>query len=481
VSTEVETSSAAWQYDEEALSFRHTRRVLHVGQDYALRAGDVVRELRSVLGDVSLAGHVERDTVVVLGGVRLAGSAVVDGSLVVIGGNATIDPGAVVSRDLVVVGGSLSAPRDFSPGGDTVAVGTPMLGDRLRAFVPWLTRGLLWGRLIVPGVGWIWLVVALALLVYLVVNALFHGPVGASADAVQARPLSMLLLGLLILVLTIPAIVILAATVVGLIVVPFVLCALFVAGLVGKAGVARALGRGLFGAGGQESRLQALRSFVVGAGLLLVAYSVPVLGIVAWALSTVLAVGASAVMVRGRLRREHPLPEPDTAEIESGAPTSFDDRGAEDRAASREPTLAPAPIVNPVVDARLSGFPRAAFLDRVAAFALDCVLVGIMVLALNFSRHDGMFPLLLISYHVAFWAWRGTTLGGVVVGLRVVRLDEANLRFVDALVRGLAGLLSLAALGIGCFWMLQDPERQMWHDKSAGTAVIKMPRALVLS
>jgi uncharacterized RDD family membrane protein YckC len=127
------------------------------------------------------------------------------------------------------------------------------------------------------------------------------------------------------------------------------------------------------------------------------------------------------------------------------------------------------------------GFPRAAFLDRVAAFALDCVLVGIMVLVLDLSRHDGAFPLLLISYHIGFWAWQGTTLGGVVVGLRVVRQDEANLRFVDALVRGLAGLLSLAALGIGCFWMLQDPERQMWHDKIARTAVLKVPRALVLS
>jgi uncharacterized RDD family membrane protein YckC len=442
-----------------------------------------VRELSSVLGHVSVAGHVERDTVVVLGDVRLAGSAVVDGSLVVVGGNATVDPGAVVSGDLAVVGGSLTAPPAFSPGGNSVAVGTPMVGDTFRAFLPWLTRGLFWGRLIVPGVGWIWMVVGLALFVYLVVNALFHGPVGTSADAVQARPLSMLLLGLLIMVLAIPAIVILAATVVGIIVVPFVLCGLFVAGLIGKAGVARAIGRGVFGADGQESRLLALRSFVVGAALLLAAYSVPILGIVAWALSTAVGVGASAVMLRGSLRREHPSREPDTAEVPSGMPSSFDAPGVGDRTASREPAAPSEPAVQAVVDMHLAGlgFPRAAFLDRVAAFALDCVLVGIMVLVLDLSRHDGAFPLLLISYHIGFWAWRGTTLGGIVVGLRVVRHDGAHLRFVDALVRGLAGLLSLAALGIGCFWMLQDPERQMWHDKIAGTAVLKVPRALVLS
>jgi uncharacterized RDD family membrane protein YckC len=85
-----------------------------------------------------------------------------------------------------------------------------------------------------------------------------------------------------------------------------------------------------------------------------------------------------------------------------------------------------------------------------------------------------------VAYHVAFWAWKGTTLGGIVVGLRVIRTDGANPRFVDALVRGLSGIFSVGAFGIGCFWMLQDPERQMWHDKIAGTFVVKVPRALVL-
>jgi uncharacterized RDD family membrane protein YckC len=52
---------------------------------------------------------------------------------------------------------------------------------------------------------------------------------------------------------------------------------------------------------------------------------------------------------------------------------------------------------------------------------------------------------------------------------------------VDAVVRGLASIFSVAALGIGCLWMLQDPERQMWHDKIAGTYVIKVPRELLLA
>ena len=124
-------------------------------------------------------------------------------------------------------------------------------------------------------------------------------------------------------------------------------------------------------------------------------------------------------------------------------------------------------------------YPRATFLDRVAAFALDCILVAIAVQLLDLHG-DGGFPLLLFAYHVGFWGWKGTTLGGIVVGLRVIRTVGGNPRLVDALVRGLASVLSLAALGIGCFWMLQDAERQMWHDKIAGTFVLKVPREVAI-
>jgi uncharacterized RDD family membrane protein YckC len=186
-------------------------------------------------------------------------------------------------------------------------------------------------------------------------------------------------------------------------------------------------------------------------------------------------------MLRGTLRREHPARE---RVVTAPAPVQAPAGVLAERAAAPlpEPPLAEAmPVAPPAAIAGdLALFPRATFLDRVAAFALDCLLVGIAVLVLDLSRHDGWFPLLLLAYHVGFWAWKGTTLGGIVVGLRVIRTQGTDLRFVDALVRGLSSLFSLAALGIGCFWMLQDPERQMWHDKIAATLVVKVPRTLVL-
>ena len=88
---------------------------------------------------------------------------------------------------------------------------------------------------------------------------------------------------------------------------------------------------------------------------------------------------------------------------------------------------------------------------------------------------DVIVPL-LVAYHVAFWLWKATTLGGIICQLRVVRVDGAPLRFVDALVRGLVGVFSILAFGLGALWILRDPERQSWHDKVAGTAVVRVPR-----
>jgi uncharacterized RDD family membrane protein YckC len=84
--------------------------------------------------------------------------------------------------------------------------------------------------------------------------------------------------------------------------------------------------------------------------------------------------------------------------------------------------------------------------------------------------------LLALVYHVWFWAWKQTTVGGIICQLRLVRTDGAPLRFAEALVRGLSGIFSLAVVGLGFFWILRDPERQAWHDRIAGTYVVKVPR-----
>jgi uncharacterized RDD family membrane protein YckC len=85
-----------------------------------------------------------------------------------------------------------------------------------------------------------------------------------------------------------------------------------------------------------------------------------------------------------------------------------------------------------------------------------------------------------IAYHVAFWTWKGTTVGGVVCRLKVVRTDGQPLNFPVALVRSLASFLSAAAVFIGFFWVGWTRERLSWHDRIAGTAIVKAPPGINL-
>lgn len=140
---------------------------------------------------------------------------------------------------------------------------------------------------------------------------------------------------------------------------------------------------------------------------------------------------------------------------------------------SLEQTVPPVALTNPSAVATL---PHAGFRDRVAAGLLDLILVMFTYQLVNVFRRDNVFFLLLLIYHIAFWAWKGTTVGGIICQLRVVRVDGSPLQFVDALVRGLSAIFSIVVLGLGIFWILRDPERQAWHDRIAGTYVVKVPR-----
>jgi uncharacterized RDD family membrane protein YckC len=491
----VSAAPAGQERTDQEPVFRFSRPIVRIGQNFSLGEGETVREIQSGLADITVAGHVEDNVAVIVGSLRLASTARIDDSVVVVGGTLTIDPGATVQHDLIVIGGTLNAPADFTAGGQQVVVGSIGVANTLHALVPWFTQGLLLGRPVVPTIQWIWIALAIFLFIYVMVAALFATPVGAVADTVAARPVSSFLLGLLVLVLTAPVIAILAATLIGIAIVPFVLCALVIGGLIGKAGVIRATGRSVLPEDEDAGRIRGFVSILIGFAVLTIAYMIPVLGFITWALTGVIGLGGATAAFRSALRREHPArvrtplpiePLATQARVSPAAEPAYAAPAAafvpEATAAAYEAGGAAAPpaVPSPGMAPDLGVYPRATFLDRVAAFALDAILVGIAVNVLDLTRHDGWFPLLLVAYHIAFWAWRGTTLGGIVVGLRVLRVQGTELRFADALVRGLSSVFSVAALGIGCLWMLQDPEKQMWHDKIAGTLVVKVPRHLVL-
>jgi len=78
------------------------------------------------------------------------------------------------------------------------------------------------------------------------------------------------------------------------------------------------------------------------------------------------------------------------------------------------------------------------------------------------------------------WKVKATTIGGIVFDLRVARLDSRPLDWPTVCVRALGCVLSLCALGLGFIWIAVDSGRQAWHDKLAGTIVVRVPKGTPL-
>ena len=128
--------------------------------------------------------------------------------------------------------------------------------------------------------------------------------------------------------------------------------------------------------------------------------------------------------------------------------------------------------------------PRAGFWERMGAAFLDIVFVCIVIaVGGRLFEHYINLPfkfVIALAYFAGLWAWKGTTIGGVVLKLQVVRHDGGPLTFLVALVRGLAAAFSAVVFFLGFFWIGWDREKQGWHDKIAGTVVVRLPRSTPL-
>ncbi len=82
----------------------------------------------------------------------------------------------------------------------------------------------------------------------------------------------------------------------------------------------------------------------------------------------------------------------------------------------------------------------------------------------------------VVVFFCLFWTWRGQTVGMLAWRLRVERSDGTLLTWRDALLRLGGACVSLAALGLGYFWIWIDRDRLAWHDRWSGTRVVVTPK-----
>jgi uncharacterized RDD family membrane protein YckC len=305
--------------------------------------------------------------------------------------------------------------------------------------------------------------------------------------------------GLLLLVLTGPLFLMLAATGIGLIVVPFVVAALVVAFLFGKIAVAQYVGRELGRQLGVSILTIPLVALLIGIAIFYLVYMVPVIGLLAWSVTGLLGVGAASIALLSAFRIET-KPSPGLPIAGGSEPVQSAASGKPQQGATEPPSITPlmvearmeaggepgpesAPESPPHIPGQkpvsawveATSMPRVGFWGRFGATLIDLILIGVLV---GLLQRVSWFIPVWVGYHVAMWAWRGTTIGGVVLGLRIARTDGRPIDFPIALVRALSSILSALALFVGFFWAGWTREKRAWHDLIAGTMIVQLPRGV---
>jgi uncharacterized RDD family membrane protein YckC len=457
-------------------------------------AGNVSQDVVSVMGSSHVTGPVGDSVVAVLGNVYV--DSAVEHDVVAVLGNITLGPNAVVDGDLVAVGGMVHRDPAAQVHGSVQNVGADGHIEKLR---PWIEHCLLLGRPLafVSGIGWAWTLAIVALALYLFAALLFAPAAEHCVRILEKYPGQSLLTMILTIVATPIVFVILCITVVGIIAVPFLALALFLAKFFGKLVMLAWIGRQVLRSTAQpDSVMRTVSAVLIGGLLVMLLYCVPVIGIISYYLLGLLGLGvvlyALLLQIQGRRATTHGAPAPGAAPVSglgaasmgtasaaagvagaaASAETAASDGQADALGASAPPPPTGARATRISSEAAIA-LPRAGFWIRMLALLLDTILVGVVMHLISAS--SDMFLIVLAAYGVVMWRLRGSTVGGIVFNLAVVKHDGREMDWGTAVVRGLSAFLSLFALGLGFIWIAIDSENRSWHDKIAGTVVVRVP------
>lgn len=136
-------------------------------------------------------------------------------------------------------------------------------------------------------------------------------------------------------------------------------------------------------------------------------------------------------------------------------------------------------------DVQYSGFwirVLASLIDTIWLMALTFALGWMIYGAIYFQSAEFSqgYADIFISYilpfilTLVFWYYKSATPGKMILGIKIVDADTLGKASTDKLVLRYVGYyVSLLLLGLGFLWVAWDKRKQGWHDKIAGTLVIK--------
>jgi uncharacterized RDD family membrane protein YckC len=504
--------------------------VVNLGSNSNLPSGQRADSVVSIFGSANSEGEAV-DVVSVFGNTRVTGpltdaavsvfgstyvDSKIDGDAVSVFGDLELGPHADVGGDAVTVFGTLHRDPGSLVHGDARNIFTSNFGDfsGLRA---WAQHCLLYGRplALAHGLGWAWGLALSFLALYALIALMFRDSLSRCVEIVETQPGQTALAGVLATLFTPLLVMLLCVTVIGIAAVPFVVTGLFCAGAFGKAVILAWLGRRVTGGHGGGPALHPAAAVLIGGAIVLVLYLVPVLGFLVFNLVALMGFGAVVytLILATRARQAARQDGAGTTLPPGAAPAASRGTAASASAASAggtslagappADTVAPGPAPGPgaapatpppaqpkaqnetqaqspgAPSATLSAsLPRAGFWVRMAALLIDALLVGVVTSVLQSHSHVNL--VLLAAYGAVMWKLRGSTVGGIVFDLHVVRLDGRALDWQTAIIRALGCFLSLAVAGLGFFWIAFDDGKQAWHDKIAGTAVVRVAKGVPL-
>jgi uncharacterized RDD family membrane protein YckC len=472
--------------------------ILNMWGDARLPANEIADGVIAIFGDTHVEGEVWDAVVAIFGNSHVTGS--VHGGVVSVFGNTYIDgpvrdaavavfgdlelgPNARVEGDIAVVAGKLTRHPDAVVSGQSeiVAGGFPAVeGVRV-----WIEKCLLYGRPLAfeSGLGWAWGIAFGFLLFYVVIALMFDRGVTRCVETLETQPGQSVVASLMTVILVPVAFVLLIISVVGIVIVPFAGMALVVASLFGKAVALAAIGRRITRFTGIAPFSHIAFATLVGGLIAMALYVIPVIGFIAYKLLGVIGLGVvmytTLLAIRERSANRAALAAaaaPGAAAAPAAAAAapfaSASDAPADPAAAqsAAEPAASPVP---PPAPAAITA-PRAGFWIRMGALMIDIVLISVIVGILDLSGET--FIVALAAYGALMWKLKSTTIGGLVCGLKVVRRDGGEINWDTAIVRALGCFLSMVVAGLGFLWIVFDEDRQAWHDKIAGTLVVRTTR-----
>ena len=446
--------------DENAEDTVERHEIVIFGQNVVLNTNEVCREVVVMSGNAMIKGRVRHDVVVIGGDAKIEGT--IKGSLVVVLGSATLGPKAEVNGETVVVGGVLKADPGAKTHGDRTEISLERALPTLHGLAGWMKNGVFLARPLPPQVPWVWIVAGVFFLINLLLATLFPRPAQVCLETLEKRPVGSFFTGVLVLVLFGPLMVLLLISVAGILIIPFLMCALVAAVLFGKLVVYRYTGHQLGGQFGLATIQLPLVALAVGTAIFYLLYMVPILGFVVWGVATLLGMGAVMLAGAASFRREGEKASPVPAFPNPGTPMVV---------SSPEQGQVP-PAISDIIS-----YPRAGFWIRFVSALLDLILIGVLSAMTHFPPAIILF---LPVYYIVMWSWKGTSIGGIVMGLKVMRTDGRPVDFAVALVRSLSSFFSAAVFFLGFFWAGWDREKQSWHDKIAGTVVVRVPKGVSL-